>query len=166
MLSDHSPLDCLLFINKTKTYQTILPQQDTVVLTIIHFLPAYPPPPLFICRGAFFLWANLLTILFLPSTSSSNPWNSLCLIFCLGISLVNVKQQGFWITIPWFQILSAFHSINIYSHQGWFQDMRTDFILSSMVFESDVLKWLPWGLGGFACFCLLVQTETYIMSFY
>lgn len=154
------------FINKTKTYQTTLSQQDTVVLNIIHFLPASArlPPDFFFFFG-FFLEQNLLIILFLPSTSSSNPWNS-CVWFLLSDSLVNVKQQGFWRTIPWFQIFSAFHSISIYSHQGWFQDMRTDFILSSMVFESDVLKWLPWGLGGFACFCLLVQTKTYNMSFY
>lgn len=66
VLSDHSPLDCLFFfINKTKTYQTTLPQQDTVVLTIIHFLPASArPPALFFGGGLLFRAKPLDNIIF------------------------------------------------------------------------------------------------------
>ena len=141
---------CVFFvINKTKTYQTTLPQQDTAVLTILLFLPAYAPFFFF----DFFLEQNLLTILFLPSTLFQSLKLS-CVWFLLSDILVNVKQQGFWKTIPWFQVFSAFRSITLDPHQGWFPDMKTDFKLSSMVFGRDVLKGLPWGFRGFVFVCL------------
>lgn len=165
VLSDCSPLDWsiwlaylwllfLLYDKPKQTHQTAPPPQNTRLNH--HTFPSS------FCPSSFFVLLLLLLFrakpleaiifiqcLFFQSLKLTHL--KLTLIFTQRDVLVNVKQPAFWRTKPWFETFSDFHGINMYSCQGWFHAMRTDFKLSNVVFGRDVLSWRPRGLGGFVC---------------